>query len=115
MSNLKIDRSVTSNRYNSHMARVLRSKTIMSSSIKGKVWHILLKNLFSPIRRYSGKSHLNLCKKVLIVRMILSMRSAARYWLNVLLNPKKRTLRSSKDQIMVDLNQDLLHTLSQFN
>ncbi len=50
MSNLKIDRSVTSNRYNSHMARVLRSKAIMSRSIKGKMWHILLKNLFSPIR-----------------------------------------------------------------
>ena len=73
----------------SHMARVPQFKAMMSILTKGKVWHILWKNLFSPIGRYSGKSHL--CKKVLVVKMTPSVRSVTRYWLNVLLSPKKKT------------------------
>ena len=110
MSNLKIDRSVTSNRYNSHMARVLRSKTIMSSSIKGKVWHILLKNLLSLIKRYSEESHRNLAKK--IVKMTLFMRDVAIYWLNASQRPRKKTVGCNINQKLVDLNRDLSHTHS---
>ena len=61
------------------MARALQFREIMSMLIKEKVWHILLKNLLSLTKRYSGNSHLNLCKRVLIVRTILSVRGVARY------------------------------------
>ncbi len=95
------------------MARALRFREILSILTKEKVWHIPLKNLFSLIRRYSGKSHQNLNKK--IVKTTQFVRDVAIYWLNALQRPNKKTVRGNRNQELVDLNQDLPYTLSQFN
>ena len=117
MSNLKINRSVTSNRYNS--AKLYGKSTLIQVNNvhidKGKSVAYPIEEPVFSYKEILGKSHLNLCKIVPIVRMILSVKGVSIYWLNVLLKPKKKTVRGNKNQELVDLNQDLLCTLSRSN
>jgi hypothetical protein len=49
------------------------------------------------------------------MKMTLSVKDVAIYWLNASQRPKEKTVRVNRNQRLVGLNQDLFHVHTRFN